>query len=130
MRVMDNEEQTKAILDAQTEQDAEDVIAQILEEEFLNEKVRPAWSPAEAERIVRRNIGYMAGYYDQTVQERIYRLFKTEHPIFGTDHPTFEQALWSGVRMIWERGGGESLSSTDIEKMLEHTKDVKKWRKE
>lgn len=37
----------------------------------------------DAERVVRINIGYYAGYYDYETQERVYKLFKTCHPFFG-----------------------------------------------
>lgn len=48
----------------------------------------------EAERAretIMSNIGYMAGYYDDGVARKIYRLFKAPHPIFGT--PTQKEKL-------------------------------------
>jgi hypothetical protein len=38
----------------------------------------------EAEAIERRSLGYFAGYYDCSVRERVERLFRCEHPIFGS----------------------------------------------
>jgi hypothetical protein len=38
---------------------------------------------AEAERRVRFALGYFAGYYGHEVRERVERLFRCEHPIFG-----------------------------------------------
>jgi hypothetical protein len=32
---------------------------------------------------VRSNLGYFAGYYDDSVRVRIERLFKCKHPVFG-----------------------------------------------
>jgi len=37
----------------------------------------------EAEKIERQNIGYYAGYFSSEVAERVNRLFRTSHPIFG-----------------------------------------------
>lgn len=39
---------------------------------------------AEAERIERLNLGYIAGYYDHETRVRVERLFSAKHPIFGT----------------------------------------------
>jgi hypothetical protein len=56
----------------------------------------------EAERIERSNLGYWAGYYDGATRERVERLFRCEHLIFGAiaekGPPTFEQALAMGER--------------------------------
>lgn len=38
----------------------------------------------EAEALERNNLGYYAGYYGDETRERVERLFKTEHPIFGS----------------------------------------------
>ena len=55
----------------------------------------------EAERIQRMNLAYFAGYYDNETRERVERLFKCEHPIFGKiaekGPPTPEQAFKAGV---------------------------------
>ena len=40
-------------------------------------------SKEKAEEIERRNLGYWAGYFDNETRERVERLFKCEHPIFG-----------------------------------------------
>ena len=40
-------------------------------------------SKDEARRIILSNLGYMAGYYDEAVARKVYRLFHAEHPIFG-----------------------------------------------
>ena len=57
----------------------------------------------EAEQIERSNLGYFAGYYDNETRERVERLFKCAHPIFGaiatTPPPTPEQALKMGKQM-------------------------------
>lgn len=37
----------------------------------------------EARRVILSNVGYYAGYYDSETQKRVYRLFNTEHPVFG-----------------------------------------------
>jgi len=53
----------------------------------------------EAERIERINLGYYAGYYDRETQERVNRLFRTVHPIFGAVRPTARQCFESGKKM-------------------------------
>lgn len=52
---------------------------------------------AKAEQIERSNLGYYAGYYSHKVRERVERLFRCTHPIFGsasngppTDREAFE----------------------------------------
>ncbi|MHC4734647.1 MAG: hypothetical protein ACYTDW_09330 [Planctomycetota bacterium] len=41
-------------------------------------------SRAEAELIERQNLGYWAGYYDSATRERVERLFRCAHPVFGS----------------------------------------------
>lgn len=36
-----------------------------------------------AEQIANTNLGYYAGYYDTTTRERVERLFRCAHPVFG-----------------------------------------------
>lgn len=38
----------------------------------------------EAEEIVRSNLGYYAGYYSDETRERVERLFRCAHPVFGS----------------------------------------------
>lgn len=38
----------------------------------------------EAERVERFNIGYWTGYYDSATAARVQRLFRCEHPFFGS----------------------------------------------
>ena len=38
----------------------------------------------EAEKQERENLAYYAGYYGAETRERVERLFKCEHPIFGS----------------------------------------------
>ena len=62
---------------------------------------------AEAENIERSNLGYYAGYWDNETRERVERLFKCAHPVFGSiaqnGPPTAEAAFAAGVK------AGESL---------------------
>lgn len=56
----------------------------------------------EAETIERSNLGYWAGYYSHATRERVERLFRCEHPVFGSiaekGPPTAEQAFEMGLR--------------------------------
>jgi hypothetical protein len=54
---------------------------------------------AEAAEIARSNIGYMAGYYDKPVRDRMFKLFKCEHPVFGTTEPSPQEAFEAGQRL-------------------------------
>ncbi len=38
----------------------------------------------DAAWVVKQNIGYFAGYYNNEVRERVERLFQCSHPLFGT----------------------------------------------
>lgn len=40
-------------------------------------------SREEAEKIVKNNFGYYAGYYDKYTCDLIYEVYCTEHPVFG-----------------------------------------------
>lgn len=57
----------------------------------------------EAEKIERSNLGYYAGYWDGDTRERVERLFKCAHPIFGSiaekGEPTPEEAFAMGQAM-------------------------------
>jgi hypothetical protein len=53
-----------------------------------------------AELIERTNLGYFAGYYDSETRERVEKLFRCAHPIFGAiavnGPPSAETALAMG----------------------------------
>lgn len=40
-----------------------------------------------AEMVVRRNLGYYAGYFSSETFERLLRLYRTRHPVFGVRLP-------------------------------------------
>lgn len=52
-----------------------------------------------ARRQLRSNIGYMSGYYAHAQADRIMELFDTEHPIFGRNHPSPEEAFQLGLEL-------------------------------
>lgn len=43
-------------------------------------------TPTEAMRVIKINLGYMAGYYSTATAEKIERMFNAPHPIFGSVH--------------------------------------------
>lgn len=53
-----------------------------------------------AEQMCKINLGYYAGYYDAETRQRVERLFKCSHPVFGSvaqnGAPSPEQALQKG----------------------------------
>lgn len=56
----------------------------------------------EAAAIVRSNLGYYAGYYSEEVQDRVNKLFKTTHPVFGDKWPTAIEAFEAGQKLAEE----------------------------
>ena len=60
----------------------------------------PRLDDMTAEQIATNNLGYYAGYYSSDVRERVERLFRCAHPVFGSikqnSAPTPEQALEAG----------------------------------
>jgi hypothetical protein len=51
---------------------------------FMEGKAKSiALARPEAERIERINFGYFAGYYDSATRQRVERLFRCAHPVFG-----------------------------------------------
>ena len=57
----------------------------------------------KAEKIERSNLGYFAGYYSNETRERVERLFRCAHPVFGSikenGPPTTRQAFEAGLQM-------------------------------
>jgi hypothetical protein len=62
---------------------------------------REGMSVEDAEALARTNLGYWAGYRDTATRERVERLFRCEHPVFGKiaerGPPTAEEAFRLGV---------------------------------
>lgn len=56
-------------------------------------------SREKAEAQERSNIGYFSGYYDNETAQRVFRLFRCAHPIFGTARPTADEALNMGKQL-------------------------------
>lgn len=56
-----------------------------------------------AEDICKQNLGYYAGYYTAETRERVERLFKCKHPIFGSimenGQPTVTEAFFIGQEL-------------------------------
>lgn len=60
------------------------------------------YSPEQSASIIRHNLGYMTGYYDYPVRQKIFVLFDAEHPVFGKpdDWPSDPRAIFNkGVEM-------------------------------
>ena len=53
-------------------------------------------SREESLETQKKNVGYWAGYFDRDTAERVWRLFRTKHPIFGLTWPTTQQAFDMG----------------------------------
>lgn len=53
---------------------------------------REELSVEEARKMVLDNLGYIAMYHDRADAVYVYDLFETEHPVFGRNLPTPEEA--------------------------------------
>jgi hypothetical protein len=84
---------------ARTQEQADRVLSALIKK-FTTDY---AYSAAEAEDIVRKNIGYLGGYCDDETRARIERLFRVEHPFFGSIEkngpPSPEQAFAMGYAL-------------------------------
>ena len=70
----------------------------------------------EAEKLAKDNIGYFAGYYDKETRRRLYKLFNTEHPVFGVrEDISAEEALEAGKKI----GERFTLRDPDTFKFIE-----------
>jgi hypothetical protein len=63
--------------------------------ELLEYAGNQGWQPS----VVAGNLGYYGGYYNRDVQMRVYQLLQIEHPVFGMEEPTPEEAFKKGVEM-------------------------------
>lgn len=54
-------------------------------------------TPEESRQIIKANLGYMAGYFDESYSQKVLQLFGAAHPIFGTERPSNEEALIAGM---------------------------------
>jgi hypothetical protein len=81
--------------------DDQEIADMVLEKmvDLMAEQVQPR---EEAERLVKDNLGYVAGYHSHEVRARVERLFRCEHPIFGSilrrGPPSPMQAMRMGMR--------------------------------
>ena len=85
---------------AETQEEADQMYADLVEYQLLACAAdgKPV-DRVEAERIVKINLGYYAGYYSLATAKRVNRLFKTTHPIFGDAWPTAEEAMEAGKKL-------------------------------
>lgn len=82
--------------------DADQYLAAYIQNIREDRKDLPEGS-TEPEKVAKGNLGYFAGYYDSETRQRVERLFKCAHPVFGSiaDNgvPTAEEALEAGRRL-------------------------------
>ncbi|PLS87307.1 MAG: hypothetical protein CYG60_02555 [Actinobacteria bacterium] len=74
-----NGETLEAAMSARDEEEAQAMLAAL---EAYQQK-HHGCNAVEAYDLVRKNIGYYAGYYDQETRKRAYGLYGTSHPIFS-----------------------------------------------
>lgn len=64
-------------------------------------------SRIRAEEVERQSLGYYAGYYSHETRERVERLFRCTHPVFGkaSEHvPTFKECFEAGKQLSAIKG--------------------------
>jgi hypothetical protein len=81
-------EQFKSALSCQTREEAE----QWMENEVCDYVEIFQMSPEEAIKIIKTNLGYMAGYYSSDTAEKIKDLFSADHPGYGAFTKIIEAA--------------------------------------
>jgi len=64
----------------------------------------PSVPDSEARDVIKSNLGYMAGYYDDSVRDKVRDLFGALHPIFGDHRPTPQEAFRLGFELGEELG--------------------------
>ena len=70
-----------------------------------------------AKKIAKKNIGYWAGYYDEETTKRIWKLYRTEHPVFGKRWPKPDEAFRLGLKwgkkseQPWTAGRGPKIAA-------------------
>jgi hypothetical protein len=57
----------------------------------------------EAKARLLEQIGYVTGYFSHKQADRIMELFDTQHPIFGRQHPSAEDAFRMGQEYAQKR---------------------------
>lgn len=77
--------------------------------QWLMRKVDPEtghnYTRQAAEMVEKSNLGYFSGYYDGQTMERVSKLFKCAHPVFGTAVPTSpSEAMEAGKLAAREKG--------------------------
>lgn len=81
-----------------------------MEREVAHYVEKHSKSPTEAMHIIKSNLGYMAGYYDDATAEKIHRLFYAVHPIFGSSTYHTDQSPEDAVAIglaLGEKAAGE-----------------------
>lgn len=61
----------------------------------------------EARATLLSNIGYVTGYFSHEEADNIMELFDTEHPVFGRQHPSAEEAYRMGHEYGERKGGSQ-----------------------
>lgn len=59
--------------------------------------------PGMARANFLHSVGYWTGYCDNETADRVMKVFKTSHPIFGRRHPTVSEALDAGAKLGKEK---------------------------
>ena len=79
-------------------------------------------SDEDATLIIKSRIGYYAGYFDDSVRERVEQLYDTEHPMFGK----FVEMGAPSSAEAYQCGYGQThLSVLRIEKLNEELKKLR-----
>ena len=103
-------------MDMKTQSEADEYFEALV----LHNMQNSSHTKAEAIEIEKGNLGYFAGYYSNEVRQRVEKLFRCHHPIFGAiahrKQPTSDECLKMGMEM------GEHVKNGGKIKMLKQPK--------
>jgi len=81
-------------MEVETEEEANELLEKIVAYYSMHNVDKR--SEEELRDLARYNIGYWTGYFSNETAQRVFKLFKTMHPLFGNAQPTPEEAFKMG----------------------------------
>ena len=101
-------EKYRPAMEIKTQEEADNYFEDLVEHNLAMRQRREEIPDVElAKKVERHNLGYYAGYYDSETRERVERLFKCCHPVFGAiaekGQPTPEEAFELGQKWAREK---------------------------
>jgi hypothetical protein len=83
----------EAMIKVTTQEEADQCL-----EEYISELVAAGQKRRRAKKIAKNNLGYYAGYYDEETARRVWKLYRTKHPVFNHRWPDATEAFHLGMK--------------------------------